>query len=41
MKKAVVLLTACSLLTSCIIVKGKDGAPGKPGTSAVHAGDRK
>ncbi|WP_294251189.1 hypothetical protein [uncultured Chryseobacterium sp.] len=41
MKKAIVLFIACSLLTSCIAVKAKDVAPGKPGISAVKAGDRK
>lgn len=41
MKKAIILFIACSLLASCVVVKGEDGAPGKPGTSAVNAGDRK
>ncbi len=36
-----ILFIACSLLASCVVVKGKDGVPGKQGTSAVNAGDRK
>lgn len=36
-----ILFIACSLLASCIAVKGKDGVPGKQGTSTANAGDRK
>ncbi|WP_262713531.1 hypothetical protein [Chryseobacterium sp. SN22] len=35
MKRIACLLITGSLMTSCVIMKGKNGAPGKPGTSAV------
>ncbi len=29
------MFIAGSLLTSCVVVRGKDGVPGKPGSSGV------
>lgn len=37
MKKILFLLFLSSLLSSCVITKGKDGEPGKPGKSASSA----
>ena len=36
MKKFLLLLFLCSLLSSCVITKGKDGEPGKPGANASN-----
>ncbi|WP_066434411.1 YciI family protein [Chryseobacterium sp. CCH4-E10] len=36
MKKILLLLFLCSLLSSCVITKGKDGEPGKPGANASN-----
>jgi len=36
MRKFLVLLSLCSLLSSCVITKGKDGEPGKPGKNASN-----
>ncbi|WP_294200057.1 hypothetical protein [uncultured Chryseobacterium sp.] len=40
MKKIGYLLIVCSLIISCVTVRGKDGTPGKPGspgTSGVNS----
>ncbi len=40
MKKIGYLLIVCSLMISCVTVRGKDGTPGKPespGTSGVNS----
>ncbi|WP_294239848.1 hypothetical protein [uncultured Chryseobacterium sp.] len=40
MKKIGFLLIVCSLMISCVTVRGKDGTPGKPGspgTSGVNS----
>ncbi|WP_294293353.1 MULTISPECIES: hypothetical protein [Chryseobacterium] len=40
MKKIGCLLIVCSLMISCVTVRGKDGTPGKPGspgTSGVNS----
>lgn len=41
MRTIILLILLCSLLTSCVVVRGKDGAPGKPGTSGVNTINKK
>lgn len=36
MRNFLVLLSLCSLLSSCVITKGKDAEPGKPGKNASN-----
>ncbi len=35
------MLIAGSLMMSCIAIRGKDGAPGKPGTSGANSNSGK